>query len=200
MLGKQCQQGQRREKGSGAVAMLGTKTHASDKMYLRDTATATWPSVPLTSFHKMSRLEAVSTIFHFSAPPFALCSNYGSGCMYLVSCISRSDDSGGCCPISGSLLALFVGIAQNTFPRSNEKMDTEKNQANEERKETGMRKLVWKSSRQWSDLRTELSFSVVYSESESSRVSVIRLRLRSLTWKTFRVQEKGSENKEIPGH
>jgi len=72
--------------GQGAVAMLGmgmrTRTHAAD-IYLRDsdtdsekdTATDTW--LPLTSFHKMSRLEAVSTIFHFSAPPSALCSNYG---------------------------------------------------------------------------------------------------------------------------
>jgi len=59
-----------------------TRTHAAD-IYLRDsdtdsekdTATDTW--LPLTSFHKMSRLEAVSTIFHFSAPPSALCSNYG---------------------------------------------------------------------------------------------------------------------------
>jgi len=61
-------------KGQGAVAMLGMRaadTHLrdSDTDSEKDTDTDTDTWLPLTTFHKMSRLEAVSTIFHFSAPP-----------------------------------------------------------------------------------------------------------------------------------
>lgn len=74
----------------------------------------------LTSFHKMSRLEAVSTIYLSASPcpchsglpsvssDFVLCSNYGSGwvCWQCVSCIFRSDDSVGC--VAQFLASLFV--------------------------------------------------------------------------------------------
>jgi len=61
-------------KGQGAVAMLRMRaadTHLrdSDTDSEKDTDTDTDTWLPLTTFHKMSRLEAVSTIFHFSAPP-----------------------------------------------------------------------------------------------------------------------------------
>lgn len=83
-------------KGQGAVAMLRMRaadTHLrdSDTDSEKDTDTDTDTWLPLTTFHKMSRLEAVSTIFHFQPlhAPSALCSNYGPGWDEFAVCVSR---------------------------------------------------------------------------------------------------------------